>query len=259
LTKTIARLIPLLFFLAGAANAAPQAPTASSHRIPEYEATWVFASKYGAAIDRMAEYTERWQYGRRVPSGALLVGDYLRVERHLKLGAFYELSHGQRHDDDWFRSPAGLWAWRDPSRRPEHSLVLDATPRVELKFLPGHWVGSAKARFKRNFTADKNEVQLMPELAWFWMNGLNPRATVFFRNETDLALNFGKRRTWQRWWYAAALWHWNDDLSFGPNAALRDETWNTSSSFASNAGPTQGYSVLYRAWIAGFTVVARLR
>ncbi len=260
MTKITGRRLAALFLIVAAqaaARAAPQAPTADDHRIPEYEASSVFTSKIGP-FDRMADFTERWQYGKLLDSRTLLAGAYWRAERHLKLGAFYELGYGERHDDDWVRDPSGLWAWRDTNRRPEHSLVLDATPRAELSFLPGHWVGSLKLRFKRNATADKDVAQIGPELAWFWMNGLTPRATIFLRAEGDLALNFGGKTLWQKWYYLAGLWHATPDISLGPSIALRDETWSTSSSFQSFTG-NKSYSVLYRAWVAGFTFVARLR
>jgi hypothetical protein len=206
----------------------------------------------------MYEFTERWQYGRLLPSRDLLVGDYLRVAKNLKIGAFYDLGYGQRHDDDWTRGTAGIWAWNDTNRRPEHSMIFDVSPRAEVPFLPGHWVATARVRFKRNATADQDVLEVEPELAWFWMNGLVPRATVFLRQETDFALNFGERRPWQHWYYLATLWHATPDFSLGPSVALRDEEWSTSASFQSYTG-NQSYHVLYRAWVGGFTVVVRLQ
>jgi len=211
-------------------------------------------------FDPLAEFTERWQYGPLVPFKSLMAGSYYRLERHLKVGAFYRLQYGARHDNDWFRDNERLWAWADTTRRPESVLILDATPRTELRFLPGgNWVGSVKLRFERNFFSAEDVLKVEPELAWFWMNGLDPRATVFLRYETELALNFGERTVWQRWWYAAMLWHARPWLSLGPSIALHDENWSTSSSFSSIAGPGRDYSVLHRAVVAGFSVVARLR
>jgi len=207
----------------------------------------------------LAETTQRWQYeGQRLYREAM-VGAYARVERHLKLGAFYRLQHGARHDDDWFKNPSGVWAWRNTTGRPESVLVLDATPRLELPFLPGgHWTGALKVRYERNVSNAQSSVLAAPELAWFWMDGLEPRATFFLRSETWFPLNFGETAVYEQWWYAAALWHARPWLSLGPQIALREETWSTSAAFrASNPGAD--YKVRHRSWVPGFTVVARLR
>lgn len=256
MTKTTARLLAALLLPATAFGAATP-PAAPAKRGTEYEASQRIVGKIGR-FDPLADAAERWQYGGRSPARSFMTGTYFRVAKNLKVGAFYRLDYGDRHDDDWLRTKDTFWAWRDTTNRPEHVLVLDATPRVQLKFLPGgNWVGSLKLRFERNYFSAQNVMFVEPELAWFWMNGLTPRATIFARQETGFALNFGGAQMWQRWWYLAGLWHAKPWLSLGPSIALKDETWSTSSSFNSFAGKTNGYSVLYRAWVAGFTLVYR--
>jgi len=206
----------------------------------------------------LAESTQRWQYeGRRLYREGML-GSYARVEKHLKLGAFYRLQYGARHDDDWVRNTQGLWVWRDTTSRPESVLVLDATPRAELPFLPGgHWTGTLKLRYERNFTDAQNAFLAAPELAWFWMDGLTPRATVFLRYEAWFPLNFGRTAVYEQWWYLAALWHARPWLSLGPQIALREEVWSTSAEFRT-LNPSLNYKTVYRSWVPGFAVTARL-
>ena len=245
--------------LLAAGAGALELPAAPNGRISEYEASSRLFGRAGV-FEPLADWTQRWQYADLRPFRALTLGSYARVERHFKLGLFYRLQYGARHNDDWLRDGQGLWFWRDAARRLEHVLILDATPRAQLGFLPGGaWVGSIKARFEHNFFNGQDILSLEPELAWFWMNGLEPRATIFLRQQTEFALNFGERNVWQRWWYLAALWHAAPSISMGPSIALRDEVWSTSSSFKSFSGTGAGYQTLFRAWVLGFTLVARLR
>lgn len=242
---------------AGAAATDP-IPQFSGGRRPDYEADEILTARTGV-LEPLVDASQRWQYKGELPYKDVLVGSYVRAEEHLKLGAFYRLQYGARHNDDWSQAtPSSPWGWRNTTDRPESVLVLDATPRARLPFLPGgNWTGSLKLRYEYNLFDREETLKVEPELAWFWLDGLTPRATVFLRYETDLALNFGDARVWARWWYLAALWHAKPWLSLGPQVALRDETWTTSSPWrASNPGSS--YTVLYRSWVPGFTVVARL-
>lgn len=251
--RTIASAAALALALCVAAQAAP-APQPPRGRQLEYEAAERGFARVGP-VEPMAELFERWQYDGQKPYRSAMLGAYGRVERHLKLGAFWKLQYGARHDDDWRRTPQAAWLWRDTSRRPENLFVLDATPRAELSWLPGHWTASFKARYEHNLFDGQQVLELQPELAWFWLDGLRPRATVFLRHGTDLALNFGEALVWRRWWYLAALWH-AGPVSFGPQAALRDETWSASRDFQ-KFSPGADYKVLYRSVVVGATLVAR--
>lgn len=260
MTKTIAeraaRAAACLLACAALASAAPS-PESPRGREAEYETSQALFGRAGF-LEPMARAAQRWQYDGLHPYRDLTVGSYARVEKHLKVGAFYRLQYGARHDDDWKNDAPGQWSWRDTTDRPESVLVLDATPRASLPFLPGGgWVGSLKVRYERNFFNGQNTLFLAPELAWFWMDGLQPRATFFLRYETWAPLNFGETRVYERWWYLAALWHARPWLSLGPSIALRDETWSTSAEFKQK-NPGADYKVQYRSWVPGFALVARL-
>ena len=127
------------------------------------------------------------------------------------------------------------------------------TPRVKLG---GNWVGSLKVRYEHNFFNNHSTMKLEPEIAWFWLDGLTPKGTVFLRHGTYLPLNFGAGSFYERWWYLAGLWHAAPTLSVGPSVALRDEIWSTSATFRENA-PGVSYRTLYRSVMWGFTVIFR--
>ena len=239
-------------------RAGHRAPEVPRGRPLEYEASARYFGKVGP-FEPMAETAARWQYDGRRSLRSATLGSYARVARHLKLGAFWCVQYGARHDDDWVRDAPNMWSWRDTTRRPEHVLVLDATPRGELAFLPGRWTASLKLRWEHNFFDKGGTVKVEPELAWFWMDGLTPKATVFLRHGTYLPLNFGGRRVYERWWYLAGLWHAGPGLSVGPSVALRDEFWNTSTSYRTVGPPGSQYRALYRSLVAGLTVVGRWR
>lgn len=247
--------------MALAALAAPAVadpiPSSPGGRLLEYEADESLTSRAGI-FEPIVDATQRWQYTGQQPYKDAMFGSYARVDKYLKLGAFYRLQYGARHNDDWVQTPGGGWGWRNTVGRPESVAVLDATPRVQLGFLPGgNWVASLKTRYEYDLYDREETLKLEPELAWFWMDGLAPVATVFLRYQTYLALNFADSLVYERWVYLSALWHARPWLSFGPQIGLRDEIWTTSSQFRS-VNPGAHYSVLYRSWVPGVALSARL-
>ena len=53
----------------------------------------------------------------------ILTGSYYRIQRNIKIGAFYLLQTGNRHDNDWtFLNPG--WEWEDTANRFEHNIIL---------------------------------------------------------------------------------------------------------------------------------------
>jgi hypothetical protein len=254
--KTTAELRLVLaaaLLAAGVSAAAIEAPPPPGGRVAEYELSQRLILKRGI-FEPSAALTERWQYSEQRPFRSLTLGSYGRAHKNLKVGAFYRLQYGARHDDDWIEDARKAWTWRDTGGRVEHVLMLDATPRMELA---KNLVGSLKVRLERNTTVDQTLMIVSPELAWFWMDGLEPRATVSLRQETDFALDFGNRPLWQKWWYLAALWHFGPRVSAGPSLALRDEVWSTSEDYK-RSGPGQSYTTEFQSWAAGLELVIRL-
>lgn len=204
-------------------------------------------------LEPLADLTGRWQFEAMRPYRSLMLGSYVRAHRNLKLGAFYRLQYGARHDDDWTRDASGNWFWRTTTNRPESVLVLDATPRASLG---GSFTGALKVRYEHNAFNGHGTLKLEPELAWFWLDGLTPKATVFLRHGTYIPLNFGTHSYYERWWYLAGLWHPAASMSAGPSVALRDTVWTQSSMYRGVTGGGS-YRVLYRSVVWGFTALAR--
>lgn len=251
--KTIVRLLLLLAALEPTAFAAP-APSVSKGRLPEYEAS---ARVIGRTwkLEPLADLTERWQFAGQRPYRALMLGTYGRLHPNLKLGLFYRVQHGARHDDDWINDGAGNWFWRPTTNRPENVIIVDASPRMSLG---GSFTGALRVRYEHNFFNGQRTLKLEPEVAWFWLDGLSPKATIFARHGTYIPLNFGTRSVYERWWYLAGLWHPSKSVSVGPSVALRDVVWSTSSDYRAASGGG-AYRVLYRALVWGVTLVMRVR
>lgn len=253
-TKTIGSLL-LLLGLAGTAAAQPTATVARGRPV-EWEAALRAFGKNGR-WEPMAELVGRLQFEGRKPSRSLMLGTYRKNAAWLKTGAFVRFQAGMRHDDDWVKSPRGFWEWRDTEDRTEPVLVLDVSPRVKLSWLPGgNWLGLLKTRYEHNAFNGQNMVKLQPELSWFWMRGLEPKAHFALRYEADLALGFGSRRLREQWVYGSVLWHRPSGLVVGPTAALREGVFETSSHFASFSRG-RSYSAKWRSCVLGFTAVRR--
>ena len=251
--KIIARRVLLFALLAPSAFAAP-APPVSKGRLAEYETSARVIGRAGR-LEPLLDLTGRWQFAGQRPYRALTLGTYGRLHPNLKLGLFYRVQHGARHDDDWINDGAGNWFWRPTTNRPENVIVVDATPRMSLS---GNFTGTLKIRYEHNFFNGQRSLKLEPEVAWFWLDGLSPKATIFIKHGTYIPLNFGTRSYYERWWYLAGLWHPTKDVSMGPSIALRDVVWTTSSDYRAASGGGS-YRVLYRALVWGANLVIRTR
>lgn len=258
MTKTTASpQVGLLLALLAAGPAAAQPVATVAHGRPvEFEGSLRAFGK-SARWEPMGEFVGRLQFEGRRPMRSLMLGTYHKDAAWLKTGAFVRFQSGMRHDDDWAQRVDGFWEWRDTTDRNETVLVLDATPRAKLSWLPGgNWLGLLKTRYEHNTFNGQNLIKLQPELSWFWMRGLVPKAHFALRYEADLAVGFGRQALREQWVYASALWHSPGGLVVGPTAALREGVFETSSDFASQSGG-RSYRALWRSYVLGFTAVYR--
>lgn len=236
--------------------AAPPEAAVAAGRPVEFE-TALRAFGPSGRWEPMGELVGRLQFEGRKISRSVTLGSYFKNAAWLKTGAFLRFQAGMRHDDDWIRSPQGVWIWRDTENRTEPVLVLDASPRAKLSFLPGgNWLGLFKTRYEHNTFNKQNMVKLQPELSWFWMGGLEPKAHVALRYEADLAAGFGTEPIREQWVYLSALWHSPSGLIVGPTAALRDGVFETSSNFSSASGG-RSYKARWHSYVLGLTAVYR--
>jgi hypothetical protein len=180
---------------------------------------------------------------------SLTVGAYFRVLPNLKLGAFYRLQAGARHDDDWVPNtpaPPG-WVWEDTTGRLEHVAMLDVSPRFQLGS-PGAdtWVLMVKNRFIYDFTVDQMSFLVRPELTYFLIVDRVPILNASLSYEMYFPLNFGSTFLYEAYPYLTFLWHATPEIGVELGGAYKTTVWSTSASEAISPGTP--YTVLYRRW-----------
>jgi len=163
---------------------------------------------------------------------ALTLGGYYRLHRNLKLGAFYRLQWGALHNDDWIGIPPGVdwqWLWLDTSERLEQVLILDASPRFLLPFLPGRdWVLQLKSRYLLNFWNLQHSLLLRPELTWFRIVDRRPVLNLSLAYGLYFPLNFGETLIYEHGPYLALLYHLSPAIQLEVSASYPVRIWTTS-------------------------------
>ena len=148
-------------------------------------------------------------------TNALTAGAYFRAAPWLKVGAFYRLQGGVRHLEDWTVevSPDRHY-WEDVSPwRYENLLLLDATPRFLLPWMPGgSWVGSVKIRYGYNFFNGNQTLLARPGIAWVMMRDREPVLNLSLQVPVYLALNFNDTPFYGFGTYVTALWHLEEQV-----------------------------------------------
>jgi hypothetical protein len=191
---------------------------------------------------------------------SLTLGGYYRVLKNLKLGAFYRLQAGVHHDDDWVvnNAPPPGWVWNDTTARFESLLMLDASPRFLLDFLPGRdWVFMLKGRLIYNASFE-NQVSLLarPELTWFWIQDRVPILNVSLSYELYFPLNFGTTFLYQSYPYLTLLWHATPELGIELGGAWKSTTWSASKAVANSGESIAGaFPITFRTWVVSLGVV----
>ncbi len=215
-------------------------------------------------VDWLLEYAGRWDTDRSAFAQGVRVGAYYRLLDNLKIGGFYRLAFGERHDEDWIESGSD-WIWRDTSRRPEHTFMLDATPRFLLDFLPGKdWVLSAKARygltvFRQNQTPiSLSTLLLRPGLTWFWIRDREPVLSVSAQYAAYLPLDFGENWWYRRGPYVNLVYHLAPGLMVDASIGRQRIFWSESADF-DRVWPDNGYAQsVYSPWTVEVGVIYRL-
>jgi hypothetical protein len=162
---------------------------------------------------------------------ALTLGGYYRLHRNLKAGAFYRLQWGALHNDDWIGIPGVPWdwLWRDTSERLEQVLILDASPRFLLPFLPGRdWVLQVKSRYLLNFWNLQHSLLLRPELTWFRIVDRRPVLNLSLAYGLYFPLNFGETLIYEHGPYLALLYHVSPAMQLELSASYPVRIWTTS-------------------------------
>lgn len=186
-------------------------------------------------INGMAEFKGRWQgKEHEFRYRSLTLGPYYRLFKNLKVGAFYRIQAGARHEDDWLDPHVGTaWFWRDTRRRTEHVFVGDITPRMQLDFLPGkNWVLELKNRYEYNGFNSQSTLIFRPGLTYFWFRDGAPFMNFFIQGEAWVPLNWHEDGLiWETWLYTGILYHVFSSFSAGLSVAYRRTQWSPSDSF----------------------------
>lgn len=237
---------PLLF-----AGHLPSAPDAEL----EVEAF----TRYFVDLDRFEPYLElagRWKNdgAAELDYQALRVGSYYRLMDNVKVGAFYRMKAGVRHDDDWVESGGG-WEWRDAQSRYEHELIVDVSPRFLLEFLPGRsWVFMLKSRYMANASYGLHSVMLRPGLTYFWMRGREPLLNISAAYAFYIPLNFSDVPLYQQWPYLELLYHASERIKLDARISRRSITWTDSKDFR-ELFPNESYELSYKPFSLGLGVI----
>jgi hypothetical protein len=159
---------------------------------------------------------------------SLSIGGYYRPIPNLKIGAFYRLQAGARHNDDWVQSGPG-WIWQDTTERYEQLLVLDASPRFLLPHPLEDAVVMLKSRWAYNFFDGEQSLMVRPGITYFILRDGRPLAEIAMQYAAYLALNFGERLLYAQTPYLELLYHLAPELQLSLGAGLQMRSWTTSS------------------------------
>ena len=183
----------------------------------------------------------------------LTLGSYFRILDNLKLGAFYRLQAGERHDDDWIFTDPG-WKWSDTRSRYEHLLMLDASPRFLLDFLPGkNWVFMLKTRYMFNITNSQHSILLRPGLTYFLLLDREPVFNFAFNYYMYFSLNFGNTAVYKHWPQLNVLYHVSPLLKLELSGAYKTVFWSTSKDVEEIEG--DDYTEAFRSFVLGFGIL----
>ena len=201
----------------------------------------------------MLELEGQWQYDpNQFYYRHLTVGTYYRITKNVKVGGFYRLQMGARHDDDWIDLNPG-WDWVDTRDRAEHVFILDVTPRFLMPFIPGeNWLFMFKTRYLYNTYNNHQTLKLRPGITYFLMPARDPMLNFTLNWELYLALNYSSSVLYSQWPYLEVLYHLSPVVKLSGNVGYRVITWSTSQDVVDNG--ESPYEVKYKAITIGAAV-----
>jgi hypothetical protein len=184
---------------------------------------------------------------------SLTAGAYIRLLKNLKVGAFYQIQQGARHDDDWIQS-TGVWEWVDSRNRTEQVLILDVSPRFLLDFLPGrNWVFAVKNRYEYNTFNGQHSLLVRPGLTYFLIRNREPLVNFSLNYGLYIPLNFGETFLYEHGPYLEVLYHLNRNIKLELTGAYKTVIWSTSDAYWSWGW--DNYAVPNRSFVVGLGVL----
>ena len=189
---------------------------------------------------------------------SITLGSYYRVLDNLKVGAFYRLQAGARHDDDWVEEPQGEWWWEQSTDRYESLFIGDVSPRFLLEFLPGRdWVFMLKNRYIYNSYNGEQVGLVRPSLTYFHLVDREPRFNVSLAYGAYFSLNFGETLLYKRAPYLNFLYHLSPTLLLDASVARETTTWGTSEDVERSG--ESGYTEDYSRWVLSIGAILRFQ
>ncbi len=224
--------------------------------VPESNVDYVLDARLFLKHNRwtpMLELEGWWEYDpNQFYYRHMTVGTYYRISKHVKVGGFYRLQMGARHDDDWINLNPG-WDWVDTRDRAEHVLILDVTPRFLMPFLPGKdWLFMFKTRYMYNTYNGDQTIKLRPAITYFLMPGRDPLINFSFNWELYLALNYSSSVLYSQWPYLEILYHVSPAIKLSANVGYRVTSWSTSQDVVDSG--ESPFEVKYKAFTIGAAV-----
>lgn len=212
--------------------------------------------------DRVSLYSEaqsRWETATAI-NQSVLGGIYAQPFDWLRLGAFYQIQRGVRHDADWnWSDAANSWVWTDVNSRSESLLVLDVSPRTLLPNLPGeNWVGELKMRYFYNYFNQNQTLTLRPGLSYFWLREGSPFWTFFLQYEAYLPLNYGASLIYEHWIYLSALKPITKEFQLGALVSYHIQDWSSTNAFVTGTTPSSRFFVAEGSLHLGLVAVIHL-
>ncbi len=186
---------------------------------------------------------------------SLTLGSYYRLHENLKIGAFYRLQRGKRHDDDWvWDDSAWVWEWEDSRDRYEHLLMADVSPRFQLDFIPGkNWVLMLKNRYIFNTFDSHHMILVRPGLTYFLLVDREPLFNFGFNYYLYFPLNFGETTLYEHYHQLSVLYHASPLLKLELTGSYRTTIWSTSKDEREIDG--EKYTEAYQRWVIGLGVL----
>ncbi len=251
----LAALALVALALAAAAPAfADNAPVAPNG-VLELEGHTALIVQTGS-FDFLGDLTGRLEdAGLSFQDRALTLGGYYRPLKNLKVGAFYRLQAGVRHDDDWVTIPTPFpWFWQDTAGRFENVFMLDASPRFLLDFLPGKsWVFMLKGRYIYNTFENQQSIMVRPELTYFWLVDRQPLFDFQAAYEAYFPLNFGSTFIYESYPWLGVHYHLTPEVMLELAGSYKVTVWSSSQQWL--AAGNSPYQVTYGRWLASFGVI----
>jgi hypothetical protein len=161
------------------------------------------------------------------------LGSYFRVDPNLKLGVFYQLQAGIRHDDDWVKDGSS-WLWLNSDTRWENVLFIDISPRAILSFIDDNLIANLKLRYKWNLFNSQHSILVRPGFTYVVTQERIPLFNFSLNYAMYFALNFSEALIYKHGPYLNIISHLSKNIKIETEFALETVNWTTSADSAAD-------------------------